>query len=501
MMEDMKDFNYTNKIIEKKYDGQRLQIHKNGNSVKCYTAYGNQISLNKLGNIPNEIRAINSYAFILDGELMLPGLDRDYVHEAVTTAGSDSLEYRVFDILQVNDSRLITKPLYHRRRILERLSSSPHVKISPALPVTKDNIADILKQLKDKGYEGAVIKDLNSEYQDGKAWHKFVFISNYLKKTEDMHDMTENEVKDYRITLRRMERKLKEGKRIPVTESILDEQKDMIAKLMTRDFSAPKFILTRNEEDYHLKLECPTGYKFNLDKNPQAEPSISATESDNQISGNTEQLCAGEFELIKEEPGMLEVRFKGKKFSGKYIFKKTTGSKIWAMTKVTKEKHLSAIKMDFKDFRQNTNPILAKDITFPYKRRTIAFAPGFWHHTVYTWDIIKAAAMKMKGIPMVMEHSDEILDDLGNVTEVFINEKDQRIEVEFELIDTVNGKDAAILLENNKIPAVSVSLEEWSDDIDGKNTCTQIMGFGHLALVKYPECAPATICDKDGTCQ
>ena len=138
VLEDMKDFDYTNRILEKKYDGLRMQTHKRGNSVKFYTAYGNQIPLNRLGNIPNEIRALISHAVILDGELILPGLDRDFVHDAVTTNGSDELEYRVFDILQVNDSRFIDSPLKERRQILERLPPSSHVKVSPALPVTSD---------------------------------------------------------------------------------------------------------------------------------------------------------------------------------------------------------------------------------------------------------------------------------------------------------------------------------------------------------------------------
>jgi len=533
VLEDMKDFDYTNKTLEKKYDGQRLQIHKRGNSVKCYTAYGNQISLNKLGNIPNEIRAINSHAFILDGELILPNLDRDYVHDAVTTEGSDELEYRVFDILQVNDSRLIDKPLCQRRQILERLPPSSHVKVSPALKVTKDNIKGMLKEIHKRGYEGAVIKDTNSLYQDRKAWHKFVFITNYLKKTEDMQNMTEDESRDYRITLNRLDRKLREGKRIPMAVTELYEQNTIIQNNSAKPISAPKFTLTRrfcwwyhpkkkkrtrNSKDYHLKMECPSAYKFHLDKNPQTDTEISATafteggkyfrpgeyqpgtdlNQDNQESVHIEKICEGGFDMIQEEQDMMEIKFKGRKFNGTFIFKRN--GETWTMTKVTKSKQLSKLQFGFKDFRNTTSPVLANDIKFPYRRRTIAFAPGFWHHTVYTWDIIKEAAMKMKGIPMVMEHSDEILDDLGTVTDVFINEQDQRIEVEFELIDTVNGKDAAILLENGKIPAVSVALEEWSDEIDGKNTCTQIVGFGHVALVKYPECAPALICDKDGTC-
>jgi len=296
---------------------------------------------------------------------------------------------------------------------------------------------------------------------------------------------------------------------------ILAEQ---LAKQL-KEMSATHFVLTRRTwkgakiirdlpvDDYHLKLPCPGGYKFHLDKNPIYQdatalqftesgqyfregtyPPMSSINPNKKIPCRIEIIDSGPFTVERSEPLLLQINFKGKKLKGMYIFKRTSkGDKVWQMIKqkAPQTKKFSTIFFKFRkqDFKVKTSD----DIKFPYPVSCVAFAEGYWHRTWYPWSVIKKRANGLVGATFVVEHSDGLLEEVGKVESCEIDEKNRQVIVHGHLWDTQSGKDMAILLENNEVPGVSVRIEELTDEQNGQEVCQDIVRWVHVAFTKTPE--------------
>jgi hypothetical protein len=180
-------------VVQEKYDGMRIQIHKTNGDVKIYSYNQKNIT----DKCPDQVKAMGNKAFqncIFDAELML-FKDDEALHRADTikhvfkkeTAGT--LRAHVFDIMQHEDKSIIDEPLRERINILF-YQYSEHSDEALAFPSKKDTrIADSLKEVENYSEdimklptsEGVVIKDIESTYYKGTKknpkwikWKKFV---------------------------------------------------------------------------------------------------------------------------------------------------------------------------------------------------------------------------------------------------------------------------------------------------------------------------------------
>ncbi|MFA6088850.1 MAG: ATP-dependent DNA ligase [Candidatus Woesearchaeota archaeon] len=177
-------------IIEYKYDGFRVNIHKLGNKIELYTR-----RLEKVTNqFPDVIELFKDYKddFILDAEIV--GYDKHtkkYVafqqistrirrkYDIEKQAEEIPVEVVCFDILYHNKTTLLDKKQYERRKILEKVIKEIKFKlvISKSIETSEDEEA---KKFYDEslqhGNEGVIFKGIDKIYQPGSRvgfWVKY----------------------------------------------------------------------------------------------------------------------------------------------------------------------------------------------------------------------------------------------------------------------------------------------------------------------------------------
>ncbi|WP_223790905.1 ATP-dependent DNA ligase [Methanobacterium spitsbergense] len=161
-------------IIEPKYDGERIIAVRYGDKIDLWTRRNIQATY----KFPEIVKALKKEVdgdkWILDGEMTVKGGFRQLLNRNVEDRFKISLlsrkipaTFNIFDILQYEKDDLINRPLMERKSILMKVvHPENYIEIVPFKEVDKpDNqFQDYLKQ----GYEGAVIKNLDSKYEPGK---------------------------------------------------------------------------------------------------------------------------------------------------------------------------------------------------------------------------------------------------------------------------------------------------------------------------------------------
>ena len=200
-------------LVQEKYDGMRIQIHKKGDDIKIYSFNGKDIT----DKCPEQVEEMKGKQFsncILDAELMLFKGD-EALHRAETVKHvfqketEGKLRAHVFDVMKHEKKDIMDTPLRERINILF-YQYSEHSSEALAFPSKKDTrIADSLKEINDYSMgimalptaEGVVIKDMESTYYLGTKknpkwvkWKKFVdldvIILDKKKTRSNLHSYT-----------------------------------------------------------------------------------------------------------------------------------------------------------------------------------------------------------------------------------------------------------------------------------------------------------------------
>tara|TARA_R110000824_G_scaffold67162_6_gene173949 strand:+ start:103 stop:2625 length:2523 start_codon:yes stop_codon:yes gene_type:complete len=181
-------------VVQEKYDGMRVQLHKLDKKITVYSYNGKDIS----DRCDKAISVLKENKFgecILDAELMLFDGDKplpraDAIARVFKDVKSDAvIKIHVFDIMRHNERDLLDVPLEERLQILMQ-NYSPHSHEFLAFPSKQDTrIADSLEEIEEYAKEimeiptseGVVIKDLTSTYFKGTKknpkwikWKKFI---------------------------------------------------------------------------------------------------------------------------------------------------------------------------------------------------------------------------------------------------------------------------------------------------------------------------------------
>lgn len=169
-------------LCETKYDGIRLQAHKNGNEIKLYTRRLENITL----AIPEVVDLIKESFpdedFIIEGEIIatrdgkpisfqniLRRVRRKYdIEEAMENV---PVKVYLYDLLYYKEST-IDEPIIKRREILESIvdTSKDEMNLSDLVKVGPENIQDAIDLFNksiNTGHEGIMIKDCKEPYIPG----------------------------------------------------------------------------------------------------------------------------------------------------------------------------------------------------------------------------------------------------------------------------------------------------------------------------------------------
>lgn len=183
--------------VEWKFDGARLQIHKDGNVINLYSRRLENLTAS-LPDITLAVnQTVNAQTAILDGEAVaidengrpkpfqeiLKRFRRKY--DVENKIKHIPLVLNIFDIMYLNGKSLIDLPLIKRREALTNIvNNNKIVKVDKQLISSDiDEIENMYTQALKAGHEGIMIKNPNSIYSPGKRG------KNWLKKKPVMETL------------------------------------------------------------------------------------------------------------------------------------------------------------------------------------------------------------------------------------------------------------------------------------------------------------------------
>ena len=166
--------------VQPKYDGIRVQIHKNGSNVRVFSRNLEDFSL-MFVELVAAARKLQDRSLILDGEAIgynreseefLPfqqTASRRRRHGIEEAAATLPVVAFVFDVLYRNGKDLTPLPYEKRYALLDEVLDDSQVLLPTSL-TTVDSAEQLTKTLLDnisKGLEGVVVKRMDSPYQAG----------------------------------------------------------------------------------------------------------------------------------------------------------------------------------------------------------------------------------------------------------------------------------------------------------------------------------------------
>ncbi|MEI8002769.1 MAG: ATP-dependent DNA ligase [Methanothrix sp.] len=164
--------------IEWKYDGARVQIHKEGDSVRIFSRRLENVTAS-LPEIVLAARQIAAKSAILDGEAVAIGKDgrpmafqeilkrfrRKYNIEKL--AAQIPLRLFLFDLIYLDGKSVTHLPLSERRALLEKIAN-PALLADQVLSNSVETAEEIYRQALNAGHEGTIFKNPSSVYAPGK---------------------------------------------------------------------------------------------------------------------------------------------------------------------------------------------------------------------------------------------------------------------------------------------------------------------------------------------
>ncbi|MDO0916929.1 ATP-dependent DNA ligase [Streptomyces sp. DT2A-34] len=174
--------------VEEKLDGIRVQVHRDGDTVRIYTRTLDDIT-DRLPELTATALELRGERFILDGEVIAfddAGRPRSFQETAgrvgsrvdVATAAKEVPVSPVFfDALSVDEHDLLDLPFTERHTELARLVPEP-MRVRRTLVSGPEDLAqaeDFLAETLSRGHEGVVVKALNAPYSAGRrgaSWLK-----------------------------------------------------------------------------------------------------------------------------------------------------------------------------------------------------------------------------------------------------------------------------------------------------------------------------------------
>ncbi|GAA2528723.1 MULTISPECIES: ATP-dependent DNA ligase [Streptomyces] len=174
--------------VEEKLDGIRVQVHRDGDTVRVHTRTLDDIT-DRLPEVTAAARELRGERFILDGEVIsfdADGRPRSFQETAgrvgsrvdvATAAREVPVSPVFFDALSVDGRDLLDLPFTERHAELARLVPEPLRVRRTVVSGPRDTSAaeEFLAETLERGHEGVVVKGLDAPYSAGRrgaAWLK-----------------------------------------------------------------------------------------------------------------------------------------------------------------------------------------------------------------------------------------------------------------------------------------------------------------------------------------
>jgi len=190
--------------VEEKYDGERIQVHKQGKTVTLYSRRLENITA-QFPDVVSEIRKnVRAKSAVIDGEVMPVDpktgklrpfqilMSRRRKHGIQEYIKKIPVVYFVFDILYLNGKSLIASPYKKRYDSVRRIvKKGRKVRLASRIVCKSPDCAEeLFNKVVDHGGEGIIIKNLKGIYEAGsRGWQWIKWKPEYSKKLRDTFDL------------------------------------------------------------------------------------------------------------------------------------------------------------------------------------------------------------------------------------------------------------------------------------------------------------------------
>ncbi|WP_443093404.1 ATP-dependent DNA ligase [Gordonia crocea] len=163
-------------VLDAKYDGARIQVHRNGSEISVFTRSLRDIT----GAVPEVVRLVGELpcrSVILDGETMAvtdDGRPRPF-QETMSGFGDGgtALQPYFFDCLHLDGADLIDEPLVERLSALDAVAGG--LRIPSSAVTSAAGVAELFDAAVAAGHEGVMVKAPDGRYaagRRGRTWQK-----------------------------------------------------------------------------------------------------------------------------------------------------------------------------------------------------------------------------------------------------------------------------------------------------------------------------------------
>ena len=172
-------------LVDHKLDGVRVQVHRDGETVRVFTRSLDDIT-SRLPGVAEAVGALPHTRLVLDGEVLaLGGDDRPEAFQVVASRAMSEVDpagptperpLRVFffDLLHVDGRDLLDTPLRERLEVMRAVLPDT-ITVPRQVCATIAEVGERFTAAVGDGYEGVVIKNLATPYAAGRrdaAWVK-----------------------------------------------------------------------------------------------------------------------------------------------------------------------------------------------------------------------------------------------------------------------------------------------------------------------------------------
>ncbi|MEM3684266.1 MAG: ATP-dependent DNA ligase [Conexivisphaerales archaeon] len=166
---------------EYKYDGERMQVHKDGQDVKIFSRRLEMITSNYpdaqklvVENVKAKKAILECEAVAIDKESgeLLPFqqlMHRRRKYEVEKAVEDIPISLFFFDLLMLEDKDMTVQPYFERRKRLKQIiKQTERTKVAPNIVTDSvEELDSFMLQAISEGCEGLVVKDLKGEYRAG----------------------------------------------------------------------------------------------------------------------------------------------------------------------------------------------------------------------------------------------------------------------------------------------------------------------------------------------
>jgi DNA ligase-1 len=190
--------------VEEKYDGERIQAHKDGKKVVLFSRRLENITAQFPDVVAHILRQVRATSAVLDAEAMPTDpktgkllhfqvlMSRRRKHGVEEFAKKIPVTLFVFDIMHLNGNSLIDVP-YEKRYALLKKTVKPDARVTFAKHTTcsdPDCAESLFTGVVGHGGEGIVLKDLQGKYEAGvRGWRWIKWKPEYTKDLRDTFDL------------------------------------------------------------------------------------------------------------------------------------------------------------------------------------------------------------------------------------------------------------------------------------------------------------------------